>query len=380
MTMTLDEVRKTRFHMSRRNGYEVTDVDIFVDKVEATLMTITEQNDHLRRQLEAAQTGGNNPELQAEVDRLRAEVQRLRGAADEVASLHGENQRLQAELDQARAGAGDSGLVEENQRLRQLVDTHQREAAEQGDIVGENERLRAQVAEFNARPAAVASPDGGGLQHIVVTTSGEASAAVIKLVQLATEQAESLVQDAQSDAQRRLSEAEEHAAKVTQEADAQASTLTQESQAAAQKLAQESQLEAQRIAEDAATKAHDSTTDARTRADRVESEARVNAEKLVQEAEARASSVERDANFRRAELLTALEKERDALSGHVGKLRDFESTYRDSLVTHLSGLVDDLKNRKFEPADAPQIGQTTPPQANSGSQTPRLDALLTNHD
>jgi len=46
MTMTLDEVRKTRFHMSRRNGYEVTDVDIFVDKVEATLMAITEHIDH----------------------------------------------------------------------------------------------------------------------------------------------------------------------------------------------------------------------------------------------------------------------------------------------------------------------------------------------
>src|SRR5665811_2169594 len=88
MTMTLDEVRKTRFHMSRRNGYEVTDVDIFVDKVESTLMTITEQNDHLRRQLEAAQTGGNDLELQAEVDRLRAEVQGLHGSADEAASLH----------------------------------------------------------------------------------------------------------------------------------------------------------------------------------------------------------------------------------------------------------------------------------------------------
>jgi len=136
----------------------------------------------------------------------------------------------------------------------------------------------------------------------------------------------------------------------------------------------------QRIAEDAATKAHESTTDARTKADRVESEARVNAEKLVQEAEARASSVEREANSRRAELLSALEKERDALSGHVGKLRDFESTYRDTLVTHLSGLVDDLKNRTFEPGDAPQIGQAAPQQPASGSQTPRLDALLTNHD
>jgi len=154
MTMTLDEVRKTRFHMSRRNGYEVTDVDIFVDKVEATLMTITEQNDHLRRQLEAAQTGGNNPELQAEVDRLRAEVQRLRGSADEAASLQVEKERMQAELDQARAGAGDSGLVEENQRLRQLAENHQREAADTENLATENEHLKGQIAELNSRPVA----------------------------------------------------------------------------------------------------------------------------------------------------------------------------------------------------------------------------------
>lgn len=378
MTMTLDEVRKTRFHMSRRNGYEVTDVDIFVDKVEATLMTINEQNDHLRRQLEAAQTGGNNPELQAEVDRLRAEVQRLRGSADEAASLQVEKERMQAELDQARAGAGDSGLVEENQRLRQLVENHQREAADTENLAAENEHLKGQIAELNSRP--VATGEGPALEHIVVTTSSEASAAVIKLVQLATEQAEALVLDAQSDALRRRTEAEEHASTVVQEADAQSAQVTQQAQSAAQKLAQESQLAAQRLTEEAAQRAHESTTDARTKADRVESEARVNAEKLVQEAEARASTVEREANSRRADLLTALEKERDALSGHVGKLRDFESTYRDSLVTHLSGLVEDLKNRNFEPADAPVIGQTAAQQANSGSQTPRLDALLTNHD
>jgi DivIVA domain-containing protein len=374
--MTLDEVRKTRFHMSRRNGYEVTDVDIFVDKVEATLTTITEQNEHIRRQLEAAQVGGGNPELQGEVDRLRAEVQRLRRGADEATGLRVENERLQAELDQARAGAGDSGLMEENQRLRQLVDAHQRAAAEQRDSAAENERLRGQIAELNSRP--VASGDGSGPQHVVVTTSGDASAAVIKLVQLATEQAESLVQDAQSDAQRRVAEAEEHAAKVTAEAEAAAAKLTQESQTGAQKVTQESQSEAQRILDEAAQKAHESTTDARTKADRVESEARVNAEKLVQEAEARASSVEREANSRRRELFTALEKERDALANHVGALREFESSYRESMVSHLSGLVDDIKNRNFEPSNAPVIGQAK--QAEGYSQTPRLDALLTNHD
>ena len=151
MTMTLDEVRKTRFHMSRRNGYEVTDVDIFVDKVEATLMTIGEQNEHLRRQLEAAQAGGANPEMQAENDRLRAEISRLQRVAEDGANLAMENDRLQAELDQARSGIGDQGLVEENQRLRHLVESQARNGAEAAQLAQENERLRAQIDELNAR-------------------------------------------------------------------------------------------------------------------------------------------------------------------------------------------------------------------------------------
>ncbi len=377
MTMTLDEVRKTRFHMSRRNGYEVTDVDIFVDKVEATLTTITEQNEHLRRQLEAAQAGSGNTELNGEVDGPSADVQPVRGGADEAAGLQVENERLHAELDQARAGAGDAGLVEENQQLRQLVDAHQSAAAEQDDLAAENERLRGQIAELSSRP--VATSDGSGTTHVVVSASGDASAAVIKLVQLATEQAESLLADAQSDAQRRVAEAEEHAAKVKAEAEEHAAKVTEESQAEADKVTSESQTEAQRILDEAAQKAHDSTTDARTKADRVESEARVSAEKLVQESEARASSVDGEANARRIELFSALEKERDALTNHVGTLRDFESTYRESLVSHLSGLVEDIKNRTFEPSNAPVIGQASK-QAEGNSQTPRLDALLTNHD
>ena len=244
MTMTLDEVRKTRFHMSRRNGYEVTDVDIFVDKVEATLIQLTEQNDHLRRQVDAAQAGGAMPENHDEVERLRGEVDRLGRAADELAALQQENQqlrhevdrlgqeaaavgglqqenqRLRHELDEARANQGvDEGVLQENQHLRQLVDTHAGRAAEADGIAQENERLRAQLDELMNRPLADAER---AALPIRVTSSSEASSAVVRLVQLATEQAEALVTEAQADADKRLAEARAAAERMTDEAQAHA--------------------------------------------------------------------------------------------------------------------------------------------------------------
>ena len=53
MTLTLEQVRQTRFHLARRNGYEPVDVDNFVDKVEATLSALTEENATLKQQIEA---------------------------------------------------------------------------------------------------------------------------------------------------------------------------------------------------------------------------------------------------------------------------------------------------------------------------------------
>ena len=44
MTLSLEQVRQTRFHLARRNGYEPMDVDNFVDKVEVTLQQLGEEN------------------------------------------------------------------------------------------------------------------------------------------------------------------------------------------------------------------------------------------------------------------------------------------------------------------------------------------------
>lgn len=303
MTLTLEEVQRIRFRMERRSpGYNVTDVDTFVDKVEATFSQMNQETDLLRKQLESLDTsqhegfaapGANNS---GEISRLEAEVAELR------------NQLAQR----------DGGSQDKSDRIAQL-------AAENAELRRELDSARRQSAQA-AQAFAASSHDGGGVEHLVVTTSDEASPVVIRLVQLATEQAEQVVAEADSEARRKVEEANQ--------------------------------------------KAFEITTDARTKADRIESEARVNADTMTTQAANRAAQVDEDAKKRRAELFSALESERDDLSAKVGNLRGFESSYRENLVSQLQRQLDQLHNSQFEPTEVPELAERRE------GDTPRLDALM----
>lgn len=56
MTSALDEIRSVKFRMAKRSGYEVLDVDAFLDRIEQQVMA-----------------------LEDEIRRLRADVNRLQG-------------------------------------------------------------------------------------------------------------------------------------------------------------------------------------------------------------------------------------------------------------------------------------------------------------
>lgn len=324
MTLTLEQVRQTRFHLARRNGYEPVDVDNFVDKVEATLTQLTEENATLKQQVDAL--GSTEPSSifvpgdSADADKLKADLQGRQSELDGVKSeLAGKTDEL-------------------TQRAQELEQARNELAAAQSEL----ESLRAQVAQQQAapqpQPEQPAAPTGK-VENIVVTSSAEASPAVTRLLQMATEQAERLVGESQGEAQRILSSA---------------------------------RAEAESVIDNANKKAHDTLTDARTRADRIESEARVNAEKLTTEAQQRADAVNGEADHRRAELFTALEQERDVLRGKVDHLRSFESTFRTNMANHLQTQIKALTDAQIEPSDTPAILNEPAPQ----SATPRLDALL----
>jgi len=50
-----------KFRMARRSGYEVMDVDQFVDQVEEAFAQLTEENSHLRQQVETLQGAAQEP-------------------------------------------------------------------------------------------------------------------------------------------------------------------------------------------------------------------------------------------------------------------------------------------------------------------------------
>ena len=289
MTLTLDDVRNKRFRMARKSGYEVLEVDEFVDEVEESFAQLLEENQNLKKQVEALKAA---PPVAAPAPHTMAPPPTVQPPAPR-------------------------------------------------------------------QPAPAQPPMSGG--PIVVTTGKEASAAVVRLVEMSTEQAERLVEEANDDANR--------------------------------------------IREEANRTAHQLTTDARTRAERVESEARVNAERLQADALSRAEKLDREIEGRRGEMFGDLERQRDDLTAAVSALRNFETAYRTNLTTHLRKQIESLESGRAEPADVPDaardlkstennsngtaVGQgehggIDQPQredapsfsGGASSNTPRLDALL----
>lgn len=297
MTLTLDEVRQVQFHESRRRGYEVTDVDLFVDRVEASFEQLIEENTALKQEIEA-----------------------LKSAKGSAAS------------DPAPAQA----------QSRSVTD----DTAEQPAVRPEADKVPAQQPSAQ-QPAALDSTPG----HVVVTTSAEASPAVIRLVQMATDQAETLV-----------NEAEAQAARTRESADTQA----------------------QQVLEDANREARTIGADASTRAERIESEARANAEKVRGDAQDQADNLNADLEKRRVEMFTDLDRERETLVSSVAQLREFEKSYRGNLTEHLQGQLEAVRNGNFEPDEVPALANSNRSRAGSAdsqdSSTPRLDALLGDRD
>ncbi len=202
MTLSLDDVRNKRFRMARKSGYEVLEVDEFVDEVEETFAQLFEENQNLKKQVESLKSA---PPAPAAATPPPAPIQQPRPA-----------------------------------------------------------------------PAPAPAPQASG-GPIVVTTGKDASTAVVRLVEMSTEQAERLVNEATEDANR--------------------------------------------IREEANRIAHQVTTDARTRAERVESEARVNAERMQADALNRAEKLDKDIESRRSDMFGDLQQQREELTKAITALR-----------------------------------------------------------
>ena len=233
MTLSLEEVRNKRFRLARKSGYEVAEVDDFLDQVQESFAQLVEENETLKNQ---------------------------------VGSLGGD---------------AESGLS----------------------------------APADSTPADTAA-DGGPREPaepetIVVTTSAEASGAVVRLVQMSTEHSEQLVAEANAEAER----------------------IRAEAASAAEKLGSDSQAEAERV----------------------QAEAREHAEGLRSDAQSRSEQLDAETEQRRNKMLGDLDAQRTSLSAAIDELRHFEQSFRANLSDHLHRHLDVLSSGSAEPTDVPEL-------------------------
>lgn len=341
MILTIDEVKNTRFRMAtRRSGYEASDVDIFVDKVEATLIEMTEERDTLKRQLEVLAAVPDSDESQA--------------LQEQLAAKEAEINELREQLAAAPDEAPTAEWAASNEELEQLREELQSKDAmiaslsSGGDeVVALREDLDAKSTEINSLQEqirhlrdAAASARTGDAEHLVVSTASDAAPAVTRLLQMATEQSEQLVAEAKAESERLIGEA---------------------------------QKESHELVADARQRAEQIESDARSNAEQVENDARSRAEQVTNEANERADQVNRDAAARREEVFSTLEEEREKFAQQVDHLRGFESRFRETFTANLEDYLGKLRDGSIEPDDVPELMDD---QERHGSATPRLDALL----
>jgi len=234
MTLSLDDVRNKRFRLARKSGYEVAEVDDFLDQLQESFAQLIEENENLKKQVDA----------------------------------------LGDETSDARTSDA--------------------------------------PADASVAPAVAAAPhEPAEPETVVVTTSSEASMAVVRLVQLSTEHAEQLVAEANAEAERIRAEADH----------------------AAQKLSSDTQTEAERLA----------------------AEARERAESVRADAQSRAAQLDAETTERRQQLFGALDQERTTLAGAIEELRQFEQTFRSNLTDQLRRHIDILESGHAEPGDVPEL-------------------------
>jgi DivIVA domain-containing protein len=181
MSLTPEDVSNKRFTPVRlREGYDMGEVDQFLDEVEAELVRLTSENDDLRGRLTAAGHGDDLPAPASTVD-AGATTGTATDAGPEVAPDTGD------------------------------------------EATGSTEPV---VTATSTTPP----------ETLKVTTASEASSAAVRLLEIATRNADELVDEARADAERR--EAESRATAERLEADAlhRAQTLDAETEERRQQL------------------------------------------------------------------------------------------------------------------------------------------------
>jgi DivIVA domain-containing protein len=183
MPLTPEDVSNKRFTPVRlREGYDMGEVDQFLDEVEAELARLTQENDDLRAKLAAAQAGSSS-----------------------------------ASFDAPTQLAPVPEILPEPPAPAPVV-------------------APAPVEPVVAAPVAAPAPVPGGVETIRVETVPEASNAAARLLEIATRNADELVEDAKNEADKIVGEARTKSDRLASEAKVKADRLESDARTRAEML------------------------------------------------------------------------------------------------------------------------------------------------
>lgn len=181
MPLTPEDVSNKRFTPVRlREGYDMGEVDQFLDEVEAELARLTQENDDLRAKLAAAQAGSSSASFDAPT---------------------------------------------------QLAPVPEILPEPPAPVVAP-----APVEPVVAAPVPVPAPAAGGVETIRVETVPEASNAAARLLEIATRNADELVEDAKNEADKIVGEARTKSERLASEAKVKADRLESDARTRAEML------------------------------------------------------------------------------------------------------------------------------------------------
>jgi len=211
MALTPEDVRNKQFTTVRfKEGYDLDEVDNFLDEIEVSLSAVTLEAQDLR-----AVTKGEVPES------IREEIRSL---GDENAQLKNELQQTQKQLEDAHTrvgvsnddGASDEALKASQDRINALD-------SELVNLRNEAVAAAAKIAELSEQLTAALTEQEDGIADAVAQafTPAEQGVASVRILELAQRAADEAISAARIESEQMLTVAKSNVSNMTRELEAQ---------------------------------------------------------------------------------------------------------------------------------------------------------------
>ncbi len=203
MALTPEDVRNKQFTTVRfKEGYDLDEVDNFLDEIEESLSAVTREAEDLR-----ATAKGEVPE----------------SIREEIRSLGDENARLKSELDQAEKALADSQIRTEVSTDNAASDEALKSAqARITELESELVQARTAVDEANAAAESDSAP------ATVTAMPAEQGVASVRILELAQRTADEAVASARIESEQLLTSAKSTSDELVSEAKANIANMTRE--------------------------------------------------------------------------------------------------------------------------------------------------------